>query len=68
MAFCSFYDAWKYLTENEMFFDDYGKFCVDDCFRITVEKNETNKSNKKNKIIIVCRPFSIVGYPVEIWR
>lgn len=38
MAFCSFYDAWKYLTENEMFFDDYGQFCVDDCFRITVEK------------------------------
>lgn len=63
MEFCSFYDAWKYLTENEMFFDDYGQFCVDDCFRMTVEKNETNKSNEKNKIIIWCRPFSIVGYP-----
>ena len=63
MDFCSFYDAWKYLTENEMFFDDYGQFCVDDCFRMTVEKNETNKLNEKNKIIIWCRPFSIVGYP-----
>lgn len=52
MAFCSFYDAWKYLTENEMFFDDYGQFCVDDCFRITVEKNETNKSNKKIKLLL----------------
>lgn len=47
MAFCSFYDAWKYLTENEMFFDDYGQFCVDDCFRITVEKMKQINQIKK---------------------
>lgn len=48
MDFCSFYDAWKYLTENKMFFDDYGQFCVYDCFRMTVKKmKQINQMKKK---------------------
>lgn len=52
MDFCSFYDAWKYLTENEMFFDDYGQFCVDDCFRMTVEKMKQINQMKKIKLLL----------------